>query len=171
MLTDVVGVLDKSGKLITELTVSEAEALIRDGTVSGGMIPVETCINAVLGGAEAAVIMDGRALPRFRRMFTEHGMGTFIKAGECRAARRSHSWPTNINPPPHFRQMTGRVFDLDNTIYPAKSNLFVRVAVRITAFVAQHFNVPEDEARVIQKDLFHHGDHHARPHGGTRPAA
>ena len=47
------------------------------------------------------------------------------------------------------------VFDLDNTIYPAKSNLFVRVAVRITAFVAQHFNVPEDEARVIQKDLFH----------------
>ncbi len=47
------------------------------------------------------------------------------------------------------------VFDLDNTIYPAKSNLFVRVAIRITAFVAQHFNVPEDEARVIQKDLFH----------------
>ena len=46
------------------------------------------------------------------------------------------------------------VFDLDNTIYPAKSNLFVRVAVRITEFVAQHFNVPHDEARVIQKDLF-----------------
>ena len=47
------------------------------------------------------------------------------------------------------------VFDLDNTIYPAKSNLFVRVAVRITAFVSQHFKVPEDEARLIQKDLFH----------------
>lgn len=46
------------------------------------------------------------------------------------------------------------VFDLDNTIYPAKSNLFVRVAVRITEFVAQHFNVPHDEARVIQKDMF-----------------
>jgi putative hydrolase of the HAD superfamily len=46
------------------------------------------------------------------------------------------------------------VFDLDNTIYPAKSNLFVRVAVRITEFVARHFNVPDDEARVIQKDLF-----------------
>ena len=82
MLTDVAGVLDKSGTLITDLTVSQAEALIRDGTVSGGMIPkVETCINAVLGGAEAAVIMDGRAPHALLvELFTEHGMGTFIKA-------------------------------------------------------------------------------------------
>ncbi|MEL0197346.1 MAG: pyrimidine 5'-nucleotidase, partial [Rhodobiaceae bacterium] len=47
------------------------------------------------------------------------------------------------------------VFDLDNTIYPARSQLFLRVAVRITDFVAQHFKVPHDEARVIQKDLFY----------------
>jgi len=82
MLTDVAGVLGKDGKLITELTVSQAEALIRDGTVSGGMIPkVETCINAVLGGAEAAVIMDGRAPHALLvELFTEHGMGTIIKA-------------------------------------------------------------------------------------------
>ena len=82
MLTDVAGVLDKEGELITELTVSQAEALIRDGTVSGGMIPkVETCINAVLGGAEAAVIMDGRAPHALLvELFTEHGMGTIIKA-------------------------------------------------------------------------------------------
>ena len=82
MLTDVTGVLDKDGELITELTVSQAEALIRDGTVSGGMIPkVETCINAVLGGAEAAVIMDGRAPHALLvELFTEHGMGTMIKA-------------------------------------------------------------------------------------------
>ena len=46
------------------------------------------------------------------------------------------------------------IFDLDNTIYPARSNLFVRVAVRITEFVATHFDVPHEEARVIQKDLF-----------------
>jgi len=82
MLTDVAGVLGKDGKLITELTVSQAEALIRDGTVSGGMIPkVETCINAVLGGAEAAVIMDARAPHALLvDLFTEHGMGTIIKA-------------------------------------------------------------------------------------------
>lgn len=46
------------------------------------------------------------------------------------------------------------IFDLDNTIYPAASNLFVRVAVRITQFVENHFQVPTEEARVIQKDLF-----------------
>ena len=46
------------------------------------------------------------------------------------------------------------IFDLDNTIYPARSNLFVRVAVRITEFVATHFKVPHDEARIIQKCLF-----------------
>ena len=47
------------------------------------------------------------------------------------------------------------IFDLDNTIYPARTNLFLRVAARITEFVANHYSVPHDEARVIQKDLFH----------------
>ena len=47
------------------------------------------------------------------------------------------------------------IFDLDNTIYPARTNLFLRVAVRITEFVAKHYRVPHDEARIIQKDLFH----------------
>jgi putative hydrolase of the HAD superfamily len=47
------------------------------------------------------------------------------------------------------------VFDLDNTIYPARTNLFSRVSVRITDFVAAHYKVHADEARVIQKDLFH----------------
>ena len=48
MLTDVQGVLDNDGNLISSLTICQAEALISDGTVSGGMIPkVETCIQAV----------------------------------------------------------------------------------------------------------------------------
>ena len=46
------------------------------------------------------------------------------------------------------------IFDLDNTIYPAKINLFRRVSVRITEFVASHYDVPANDARVIQKDLF-----------------
>ena len=84
LLTDVAGVLDKNGDLIPALTVSEAEALIRDGTVKGGMIPkVETCIDAVHGGAEAAVIMDGRPPHALLvELFTEHGIGTMIKADE-----------------------------------------------------------------------------------------
>jgi len=82
MLTDVTGVLDKDGKLISSLTISQAEALIHDGTVSGGMIPkVKTCIDAVQGGAEGAVIMDGRAPHALLvELFTEHGMGTMITA-------------------------------------------------------------------------------------------
>jgi acetylglutamate kinase len=63
--------------LISSLTISQAEALIHDGTVSGGMIPkVKTCIDAVQGGAEGAVIMDGRAPHALLvELFTEHGMG------------------------------------------------------------------------------------------------
>ena len=84
MLTDVKGVLDSKGDLITVLTVSEAEALIQSGTVKGGMIPkVETCVDAVRGGAEAAVIMDGRTPHALLvELFTEHGMGTMIIADE-----------------------------------------------------------------------------------------
>jgi acetylglutamate kinase len=82
MLTDVTGVLDQKGKLISSLTISQAEALIHDGTISGGMIPkVKTCIDAVQGGAEGAVIMDGRAPHALLvELFTEHGMGTMITA-------------------------------------------------------------------------------------------
>ena len=82
MLTDVTGVLDQNGKLISSLTISQAETLILDGTVSGGMIPkVKTCIDAVQGGAEGAVIMDGRAPHALLvELFTEHGMGTMITA-------------------------------------------------------------------------------------------
>jgi len=81
-LTDVPGVLDKSGALIDELTVDEARALIADGTVSGGMIPkVETCIEAVGRGVEGVVILDGKTPHAvLLELFTAHGAGTLIKA-------------------------------------------------------------------------------------------
>ena len=81
MLTDVEGIKDKSGKLIPELSVNQAMDLIADGTIEGGMIPkVETCILAVQGGVEAAVIMDGR-VPHalLLEIFTEHGVGTLVR--------------------------------------------------------------------------------------------
>ncbi|MEK9797479.1 MAG: acetylglutamate kinase, partial [Alphaproteobacteria bacterium] len=75
MLTDVPGVLDKTGELIADIGVEQARALIADGTISGGMIPkVETCIDAVENNVEAAVIMDGRAAHSLLiEIFTEHG--------------------------------------------------------------------------------------------------
>ena len=82
MLTDVKGVLDKAGKLMPWLNIAQTRALIADGTISGGMIPkVETCINAVENGVGAATIMDGR-VPHavLLELFTEHGIGTQIRA-------------------------------------------------------------------------------------------
>ena len=81
MLTDVTGVLDAQGKLIKELTSNEAKSLIKKGTVTSGMIPkVETCIEAVENGTDAAVILDGRAPhATLMELFTEHGGGTLIR--------------------------------------------------------------------------------------------
>jgi acetylglutamate kinase len=80
LLTDVAGVLDKNSKLIENLTVAETRALMSDGTISGGMIPkLETCIEAVEHGVDAAVILDGR-VPHalLLEIFTPHGVGTLV---------------------------------------------------------------------------------------------
>jgi len=80
-LTDVPGVMDREGRVIPSLTISEAQALIRDGTISGGMIPkVQTCIDALKAGVEAVVILDGR-IPHVLliELFTEHGAGTLLR--------------------------------------------------------------------------------------------
>src|SRR3546814_13290485 len=61
LLTDVAGVLDKQKNLLTDLTPPDIAVLRSDGTISGGMIPkLETCVNAVEAGGDAAVILDGR---------------------------------------------------------------------------------------------------------------
>jgi acetylglutamate kinase len=83
LLTDVAGVLDKDGKLLENLTVSQVKTLMGNGTISGGMIPkLETCIEAVEGGVEGAVIIDGR-VPHslLLEIFTERGVGTFVSRG------------------------------------------------------------------------------------------
>ncbi|ENN94129.1 acetylglutamate kinase [Bartonella bovis] len=79
-LTDVPGVLDKEGKILKELTISEAEYLIKDGTISNGMIPkVETCIEAIQNGVEGVVILNGKTPHSvLLELFTEHGVGTLI---------------------------------------------------------------------------------------------
>ncbi len=80
MLTDVVGVLGKDGKLIEDMSIAEARGYIEDGTITGGMIPkVETCVKAIEADVEAAVIIDGRAEHALLlEIFTEHGIGTAI---------------------------------------------------------------------------------------------
>ncbi|HJJ55113.1 MAG TPA: acetylglutamate kinase [Methanocorpusculum sp.] len=84
MLTDIEGVLkdkDDSSTLISELSVSEAKELFRDGTISGGMIPkVECCIEAIEHGVRKVVILDGR-VPHaiLLELLTDEGSGTMVR--------------------------------------------------------------------------------------------
>ncbi|RVQ67196.1 acetylglutamate kinase [Croceicoccus ponticola] len=81
LLTDVPGVLDKDGSLLTDLTPGDIAKLREDGTISGGMIPkLETCVQAVEAGCDAAVVLDGR-VPHamLLEIFTERGAGTLIR--------------------------------------------------------------------------------------------
>ena len=83
IITDVPGILDKKGELVSEITTSQAQKLIRNKTISGGMIPkVETCINALNNHTEAAHILDGR-VPHvlLLEVFTELGTGSMILPG------------------------------------------------------------------------------------------
>lgn len=80
LLTDVAGVLDKDGNLLTDLSTERVRELRSDGTIYGGMIPkLETCVNAVENGVDASVIIDGR-IPHsmLLEIFTDRGIGTLI---------------------------------------------------------------------------------------------
>ena len=81
LLTDVPGIKDASGEVVTQLTPDQVRAMIADGTINGGMIPkAETALMAVEQGVRAVVILDGR-LPNasLLELFTEHGAGSIIR--------------------------------------------------------------------------------------------
>ena len=80
LLTDVAGILDKNGKLIPSLSIKNANKVLKEKFISGGMKPkIETCINAISKGVKEATILDGR-IPHslILELFTEHGIGTQI---------------------------------------------------------------------------------------------
>lgn len=80
ILTDVPGVLNEKKELVSELTIREAKKLIKDGVISGGMIPkIETCMHAIENDCEAAHILDGR-VPHVLLIeaFTRYGAGTML---------------------------------------------------------------------------------------------
>ncbi|MGR3436737.1 MAG: acetylglutamate kinase [Shimia sp.] len=83
LLTDVDGVRDAEGAVMTDLTTATIRELIADGTIAGGMIPkTETAMEAAEGGVRAVVILDGRAPNAcLLELYTDHGAGTLIRAG------------------------------------------------------------------------------------------
>lgn len=81
LATDVEGVLDKNEKLISEIRSNEAEKLVNDQTIHGGMIPkIKTCIEAVNNGVRGVVIIDGRKPHSILfELFSDLGAGTLIR--------------------------------------------------------------------------------------------
>ncbi|MEM9899962.1 MAG: acetylglutamate kinase [Pseudomonadota bacterium] len=84
LLTDVEGVKDAHGQVVTELTAKQVKEMTRDGTIAGGMIPkTETALDALRGGTRAVVILDGRAPNAcLLELFTDHGAGSMIRMPE-----------------------------------------------------------------------------------------
>ncbi|MEM1130405.1 MAG: acetylglutamate kinase [Pseudomonadota bacterium] len=82
LLTDVAGVKNDEGHVLTELTTTQIRDFIKDGVIEGGMIPkTETAMAALRQGVRAAVILDGRAPNAcLLELFTDHGAGTIIRS-------------------------------------------------------------------------------------------
>jgi acetylglutamate kinase len=84
LLTDVPGVKNAAGEVMTQITPDEVRKLILDGVISGGMIPkIETAMAAIEAGTRAVTILDGR-IPNacLLELFTDHGAGSQIRATE-----------------------------------------------------------------------------------------
>jgi len=81
LMTDVEGVLDKNKKLISEINSKVAEKMLKDGDISGGMIPkINTCLDAVNNGVTGVVIVDGRKPHSILfELFSDKGAGTLIR--------------------------------------------------------------------------------------------
>jgi acetylglutamate kinase len=81
LLTDIAGILDRSGELLPEVSAADAEAAIAEGTVKGGMIPKVRCaLDAIAGGVHSAHVVDGRLRHvLLLEIFTDRGVGTAIR--------------------------------------------------------------------------------------------
>ena len=92
LLTDVSGVKDANGNVVTELTSEQVRNLTKSGVIAGGMIPkTETALAALEQGVRAVVILDGR-VPNacLLELFTEHGAGSMIRSTEATVPVRGH---------------------------------------------------------------------------------
>lgn len=90
LMTDVAGVKNAAGEVMTQITPDDVRSMIADGTISGGMIPkTETALQAIEQGTRAVTILDGR-IPNaaLLELFTDHGAGSQIRSTEPRIKPR-----------------------------------------------------------------------------------
>ena len=139
LATDVEGVLDKNEKLISEIRSYEAEKLINDQTIHGGMIPkIKTCIEAVNNSVRGVVIIDGRRPHSilFELFFRSRCRNSYKKMKELKSIKY---W----------------IFDLDNTLYSGKTKVFEQVDKKMSEYISKKLNVSTAKAKEIQKNYFH----------------
>jgi len=81
ILTNTAGLLDGTGKVLTGLSASDVSRLIKDGVISGGMLPkIRSVLDAVQAGVRTAHIIDGRVEHAvLLEVFTDHGVGTLVR--------------------------------------------------------------------------------------------
>ena len=89
LLTNVAGLEDKQGQLLSGLTAERVEELIKDGTISGGMLPkIECALDAVKNGVRSSHIIDGRvAHAVLLEVLTDEGVGTLISRNTANPGR------------------------------------------------------------------------------------
>ncbi|MDQ3261798.1 MAG: acetylglutamate kinase [Burkholderiales bacterium] len=88
LLTNIAGVMDKQGQVLTGLTSARVDELIADGTIYGGMLPkIETALDAVRNGVKTAHIIDGRVEHALLlEVLTDEGVGTLIRGAAANRA-------------------------------------------------------------------------------------
>jgi acetylglutamate kinase len=91
LMTNTVGVLDKSGNLLTGLSASRIDALFADGTIHGGMLPkIGSALDAVKNGVASSHIIDGRVEHALLlEVLTNEGVGTMIRADATEPVRQA----------------------------------------------------------------------------------
>ena len=82
MMTNIPGVMDKQGNLLTDLSAREIDEMFNDGTISGGMLPkISSALDAAKGGVNAVHIIDGRVEHCvLLEILTNQGVGTMIRS-------------------------------------------------------------------------------------------
>ena len=82
LLTNTPGVLDKDGKVVTDVTPAQIDAMVADGTLFGGMLPkIHSALDAARNGVKSVHILDGRVEHALLlEILTSHGFGTMIKS-------------------------------------------------------------------------------------------
>jgi acetylglutamate kinase len=88
LLTNIAGVMDKSGAVVTGLSTAQVDEMIADGTIYGGMLPkIECALDAVNHGVRSAHIIDGRVEHAvLLEIFTNTGVGTLISNSRSASA-------------------------------------------------------------------------------------